>query len=69
MPHGSLTNVIPAPSAEVFALLHDYDRRLEWDTLLQSARLCEGWTKAELHAKSICTGHWWPAPQNLIHVI
>ena len=34
MPHGSVTETIPAPSSEVFRLLHDYDRRLEWDTLL-----------------------------------
>jgi hypothetical protein len=40
MPHGTVTETIPAPSAEVFKLLHDYDRRLDWDTLLQDARLC-----------------------------
>ena len=44
MPHGSVTETIPAPSSEVFRLLHDYDRRLEWDTLLQDARLCDNWT-------------------------
>ena len=30
---------MPVKSAEVFALLHDYDRRLEWDTLLKEALL------------------------------
>jgi hypothetical protein len=59
MPHGAVTDVIPAASVEVFALLHDYGRQLEWDTLLQSARLCDGWTVAGLRAKSICTGHWY----------
>lgn len=59
VPHGSVIDVIPAPSAKVFALLHDYERRLQWDTLLQSARLCDGWAEAGLHAKSICTGHWY----------
>jgi hypothetical protein len=59
MPHGSLTDTIPATSAEVFRLLHDYDRRLEWDTLLSDARLCGGWTEAQLHATSVCTGHWY----------
>jgi hypothetical protein len=58
MPHGSITVPIPAPRAEVFRLLHDYDRRLEWDTLLQEARLCPGWTEAGLDARSVCTGRW-----------
>jgi len=43
----------------VFRLLHDYDRRLEWDTLLQDARLCDNWTEAKLHATSVCTGRWY----------
>ena len=59
MPHGSVSDTIPAPSTEVFRLLHDYDRRLEWDTLLQDARLCEKWTEAKLHATSVCTGRWY----------
>lgn len=59
MPQGSITDTIPASSSEVFRLLHDYRRRLEWDTLLQDARLCEGWTEAQLHATSVCTGHWY----------
>ena len=58
MPHGSVSVAIPASSAAVFRLLHDYNRRLEWDTLLQDARLCPGWTEAQLHATSICTGRW-----------
>ncbi len=59
MPHGSVSAIVSASSTEVFRLLHDYDRRLEWDTLLQDARLCEGWTEAQLHATSICTGRWY----------
>lgn len=58
MPHGSIIETIPASSAAVFQLLHDYDRRLEWDTLLQDARLCDNWHAAALHATSICTGRW-----------
>lgn len=34
MPQGSIIDTIPATSAAVFRLLHDYSRRLEWDTLL-----------------------------------
>jgi hypothetical protein len=56
MPHGSLTETMPATSAEVFQLVHDYSRRLEWDTLLRDARLCDGWSTAQLHAQSLCTG-------------
>lgn len=59
MPHNSVTETIPAPSAAVFRLLHDYDRRLEWDTLLQDARLCANWREAQLHAQSVCTGRWY----------
>lgn len=59
MPQGCVSETIPATSAEVFRLLHDYNRRLEWDTLLQDARLCENWTVAQLHATSICTGRWY----------
>lgn len=56
MPHGSLTTTIPAASAEVFGLLHDYSRRLEWDSLLRAAYLTDSWTKAQLHATSVCQG-------------
>ena len=56
MPHGTVCEVIPAPSAEVFRLLHNYDRRLEWDTLLQAAYLTEGYRDAQLGAVSVCKG-------------
>lgn len=58
MPHGCVTDVIPAPAAEVFGLLHDYSRRLEWDTLLRDAYLLEGATVASVGVKSICKGKW-----------
>ena len=56
MPHGSVSEIIPAPSAAVFDLLHDYGRRLEWDTLLSAAYLTDGFTQAELGATSVCVG-------------
>jgi hypothetical protein len=56
MPHGSVSTIIPAPAKDVFELLHDYDRRLEWDTLLQSASLLNGATKAALGVASACKG-------------
>jgi len=56
MPHGSVTDVIPASATEVFRLLHDYDRRLEWDTLLQAAYLLDDHREAGLGVRSICQG-------------
>ncbi len=35
--HAVIKHVMPAPSAVVFEVLHDYTRRLEWDTLLSAA--------------------------------
>jgi hypothetical protein len=34
MAHGEVSEIIPASSLAVFDLVHDYGRRLEWDTLL-----------------------------------
>jgi hypothetical protein len=47
---------MPRSSAVVFELLHDYDRRLEWDTLLKEARLTRGNTAAAKGATSLCVG-------------
>ena len=56
MPHGRVSAIIPASSAAVFDLLHDYDRRLEWDTLLRAAYLDDGCTEARQGATSVCVG-------------
>jgi hypothetical protein len=56
MPHIKVTEVIPAPAADVFRLVHDYTRRLEWDTLLKRAELVDGCTEACLGATTVCTG-------------
>ena len=56
MPHGEVSETIPAPSSAVFDLLHDYSRRLELDTLLQSAYLDDGHTAAGLGVTSVCVG-------------
>lgn len=50
---------MPVSSADVFALLHDYSRRLEWDTLLREARLTRGHPVACLGATSLCVGRPW----------
>jgi hypothetical protein len=59
MPHGTVSEIIPARSAAVFDLLHDYSRRLEWDTLLQAAYLDGGHAAAGLGATSVCVGRKW----------
>jgi hypothetical protein len=59
LPKGSVSLIIPAPSADVFYLLHDYDRRIEWDSLLQAAYLIDGWTAAQHHARSVCKSRWY----------
>jgi hypothetical protein len=56
MPHGSVSTIIPAPASAVFALLHDYQRRLEWDTLLSAAYLTGGHEAAGLGVTSVCVG-------------
>jgi hypothetical protein len=55
MAHSEISEVIPAPSSVVFDLLHDYTRRLEWDTLLQAAYL-DGATVAAKGVTAVCLG-------------
>lgn len=56
MPTGTVTCAMCRPSLEVFSVLHDYSRRLEWDTLLSSASLTRGHTEAGKGATSLCVG-------------
>jgi hypothetical protein len=56
MAHAEITEVIPAPSNVVFDLLHDYTRRLEWDTLLQAAYLEGGAKSAAKGVTAVCVG-------------
>jgi len=56
MVHGTVSQEIPASCSEVFDLLHDYDRRVEWDSLLSAAYLADGHTQAGLGATSVCVG-------------
>lgn len=56
MAHGEVSEIIPAPSSVVFDLIHDYARRLEWDTLLQAAYLDDGHTAAGMGVTSVCVG-------------
>ncbi len=56
MPTAEIKEVIPASAVEVFDLVHNYKRRLEWDTLLQKAYLESEFTVAENGAISVCQG-------------
>lgn len=56
--HLVVREVVPAPAAAVFALVHDYARRLEWDTLLRRAETVDGAAPAK-GVVAVCAAHWW----------
>ena len=59
MAHGEVSQLVAADCQAVFGLLHNYDRRLTWDTLLSAAYLTDGCTQAGLGATSVCAGRRW----------
>lgn len=56
MPSATVSENMPCRSAIVFDLLHDYARRLEWDTLLREARFTRGHSAAGPGATTLCVG-------------
>ncbi|HUQ06319.1 MAG TPA: SRPBCC family protein [Kofleriaceae bacterium] len=56
MRRDQVSEVIPAACEAVFDLVHDYGRRLEWDTLLSAAYLVGGATAAGKGVASVCVG-------------
>ena len=56
MAHGEISELMPAPSTVVFDVLHDYRRRLEWDTLLRAAYLEGDRACADKGVTSVCVG-------------
>ena len=54
--HGEVTEEIDAPATAVFDLVHDYAKRLTWDTLLSAAYLTDGATVAGAGVTSVCVG-------------
>lgn len=56
VPSAAITENMPASAEAVFDLLHDYPRRLEWDTLLREARFTRGHTSAAVGATTLCVG-------------
>ena len=57
MVHEQVVEEMPASCEAVFDLVHDYARRLEWDTLLRSA-FVEGGAAAGTGAVAVCSGRW-----------
>lgn len=45
---------IAAPPQDLFHLTQDYNRRLDWDPFLRSARLVDGATSAGLGVRALC---------------
>lgn len=56
MRRGKVSLVLPASADDAFDLVHDYGRRLEWDTLLRAAYLTDGHREAGLGVTSVCVG-------------
>ncbi|MGB8508976.1 MAG: SRPBCC family protein [Pyrinomonadaceae bacterium] len=56
MAHGQISELMPAPSTVVFDLLHNYQLRLEWDTLLRAAYLEGDHRAAGKGVTSVCVG-------------
>jgi hypothetical protein len=55
--HARVSQDMPASCEVVFDLVHDYTRRLEWDTLLREA-FVEGGAPAGHGAIAVCSGRW-----------
>jgi len=58
MPRRSYSVEVDAECEAVFDFVHDYDRRLSWDTMLSEARLLDGATTADVGVRSLCVGNW-----------
>jgi hypothetical protein len=56
LPTAEIKEIIPASAVTVFDLLHDYERRLEWDTLLQKAYLEDDFPQSCKGAIAVCQG-------------
>ena len=57
MVHARVSEEMPASCEAVFDLVHDYERRLDWDTLLREA-FVEGGRPPERGAIAVCSGRW-----------
>ena len=55
--HAVITQEIPASREATFDLLHDYERRLDWDTLLRRAYTVGG-VPAGPGVEAVCQARW-----------
>jgi len=55
--HAVVTQRLPAPAEAVFDLVHDYPRRLEWDTLLRSAHTVDDAPPGK-GVEAVCAARW-----------
>jgi hypothetical protein len=55
--HARVSEELPASCEAAFDLVHDYRRRLEWDTLLSRAYV-EGDVPAAAGTVAVCSGRW-----------
>ena len=58
MPRGTQAIEINASCDAVFELIHNYDIRLEWDSMLCEATLLGGADEAANGVRSRCVGNW-----------
>ena len=58
MPNVSESIEIDASSEVVFDLIHNYDVRLKWDTMLAEARLLDQADQAGAGVRTRCVGTW-----------
>lgn len=58
MPRRTTTTEIDAPAADVFDLIHDYERRLDWDSMLSGAEILGDAGAAGVGVRTLCTGTW-----------
>jgi hypothetical protein len=55
MPKLTVKETLPTSCDEAFDVVHDYSRRLEWDTLLQAAFLDDA-ERADVGVTAVCKG-------------
>jgi hypothetical protein len=58
MVRDSVSVEINASCEAVFDLIHDYERRLTWDSMLSEARILGGATVAGKGVRTLCVGTW-----------
>ena len=58
MPKGKCSIDIAVSAQTAFDLIHDYDIRLKWDSMLSEARLLDGATQPAQGVHSRCVGNW-----------